>query len=150
MNAEPRKYHRGPAHRLENTAMSVLVRAGIIPHSYLLTTRGRRTGCKHSNPVTVVEDDDRLWLVAPYGAVPWVLNARAAGRITLTRRLQTRHYGIREVAATEAGPVLKKYVAIASATRDFFRAEKEDPIEKFEAEADFHPVFELAALRAAD
>ncbi len=31
-----------------------------------------------TNPVTVVEHDGRRWLVAPYGPVSWVHNARAA------------------------------------------------------------------------
>ena len=69
-----RRYRRGRAHRLENTVTSALVRLGLIPHSYLLTTRGRRTGRPRSNPVTVVEHDGHRWLVAPYGAVPWVHN----------------------------------------------------------------------------
>ncbi|ETT26343.1 nitroreductase family deazaflavin-dependent oxidoreductase [Rhodococcus aetherivorans] len=139
-----RRYRRGRAHRLENALMSALVRAGVVPHSYLLTTRGRRTGRKRANPVTVVEHAGRRWLVAPYGVVPWVLNARASGRIGLTRRFRTRHYTIREVSAREAGPVLQKYVAIASATRDYFQADKNASPEEFAAEADRHPVFELA------
>ncbi|MDT2008086.1 nitroreductase family deazaflavin-dependent oxidoreductase [Rhodococcus opacus] len=138
------RYRRGRAHRLENALMSTLVRIGVIPHSYLLTTRGRRTGRKRSNPVTIVEHAGRRWLVAPYGVVPWVLNARASGRISLTRRFRTRQYTIREVPAREAGPVLKKYVAIASATRDYFHADKNAPTEEFAAETDRHPVFELA------
>lgn len=139
-----RRYRRGRAHRLENALMSTLVRVGVVPHSYLLTTRGRRTGRQRSNPVTIVEHAGRRWLVAPYGVVPWVLNARASGRISLTRGFRTRHYTIRGVSAREAGPVLEKYVAIASATRDYFHADKNAPTEEFEAEADRHPVFELA------
>ena len=37
--------------------MSVLVAAGLVPHSYLLTTRGRRTGQVRKNPVLLVEQD---------------------------------------------------------------------------------------------
>ncbi|WP_040781358.1 nitroreductase family deazaflavin-dependent oxidoreductase [Rhodococcus ruber] len=144
---EPRRYRRGPTHRVENVVMSALVRAGIVPHSYLLTTRGRRTGRTRANPVTVVEHAGRRWLVAPYGVVPWVLNARAAGRVGLTRRFRTRHYTVREVPAHEAAPVLRKYVGVASATRDYFRAGKDASTEEFEAEADRHPVFELTPDR---
>lgn len=56
---EPRRYRRGRTHRVENVVMSALVRAGIVPHSYLLTTRGRRTGRTRANPVTVVEHGGR-------------------------------------------------------------------------------------------
>lgn len=94
-----RRYRRGRAHHLENTVMSVLARVGVVPHSYLLTTVGRRTGRSRSNPVTVVEHDGHLWLVAPYGAVPWVHNARAAGRVELTRRFATRPYTVDEACA---------------------------------------------------
>lgn len=126
--------------------MSALVRVGLVPHSYLLTTQGRRTGKPRRNPVTIVEHADRRWLVAPYGVVPWVHNARAAGRVSLTRRFRTSHYATREVSAQEAGPVLKRYVAIASVTRNYFRADKDSPPELFVAEADRHPVFELTPL----
>ena len=35
-----------------------------------------------THPATVVEYDRRRWLVAPYGQVSWVRNARADGRGT--------------------------------------------------------------------
>ncbi|WP_404353119.1 nitroreductase family deazaflavin-dependent oxidoreductase [Phycicoccus jejuensis] len=43
----------------------------LIPHSWVLTTVGRRTGRERRNPVTVVDVGGRRWLVAPYGPVPW-------------------------------------------------------------------------------
>ena len=46
-----------------------------MPRSYLLTTRGRKTGRPRTNPVVPVEHDRRRWLVAPYGPVSWVHNA---------------------------------------------------------------------------
>jgi deazaflavin-dependent oxidoreductase (nitroreductase family) len=141
-----RQYRRGPGHRVENAVMSALVWVGVVSHSHLLTTQGRHTGKLRTNPVTIVEHAGRRWLVAPYGVVPWVHNARAAGRVSLTRRFRTRHYTIREVSAQEAGAVLKRYVTIASATRDYFRADKDSPAEVFVAEADRHPVFELTPL----
>lgn len=123
--------------------MSALTRAGLIPHTYLLTTTGRKTGQPWSNPVTIVEDGSKRWLVAPYGAVSWVRNARAAGEVRLTRRTHTRRFTVRPVLAEEAGPVLKRYAAIAVATRDYFAANKDAPVDAFIAEADRHPVFEL-------
>jgi deazaflavin-dependent oxidoreductase (nitroreductase family) len=126
--------------------MSALVSAGLVPHSYLLTTRGRQTGRARRNPVLVVEHDGRLWLVAPYGVVSWVSNARAAGQVRLARRRDTRAYAIREVDGPEAGPVLQRYVQIASATRQYFQADQNDPVESFIAEAGQHPVFELTPV----
>jgi deazaflavin-dependent oxidoreductase (nitroreductase family) len=126
--------------------MSALVSAGLVPHSYLLTTRGCRTGRARKNPVLIVEHDERRWLVAPYGAVSWVLNARAAGQVRLARRRDTHDYAIREVDGPEAGPVLQRYVQIASATRQYFQADQNDPVESFIAEAGLHPVFELTSI----
>ena len=139
----PRQYHPGRGRHVENTIMSALVRAGLIPRSYLLTTRGRRTGRPRTNPVVPVEHDGRRWLVAPYGPVSWVRNARATGRVSLTRRRDTREYTIREISPDEAGPVLKRYIRIARATRPYFQANKDSPVKDFVAEADRHPVFEL-------
>jgi deazaflavin-dependent oxidoreductase (nitroreductase family) len=126
--------------------MSALVRAGLVPHSYLLTTMGARTGRARKNPVLVVEHDGRRWLAAPYGAVSWVHNARSAGQVRLARRRDTRDYAIREVDGQEAGPVLHRYIQIAPATRQYFQADQNDPVESFIAEAGQHPVFELTPI----
>jgi deazaflavin-dependent oxidoreductase (nitroreductase family) len=138
-----RQYSPGRGRHLENKIMSMLVRAGLVPRSYLLTTRGRKTGLPRTNPVVPVEHDGRRWLVAPYGPVSWVYNARATGQVRLTRRRDSRDYIIREVTADEAGPVLKRYVRIAWSTRPYFRATKDSAVEAFAAEAGRHPVFEL-------
>ena len=144
-----REYRPGRSRHVENTVMSALVRVGLVPRSCLLTTRGGKTGRPRTNPVVPVELGGRCWLVAPYGPVSWVHNARAAGRVSLTRRRDTRDYVIREVAPDEAGPVLKRYVRIAPATRRYFQATKDSPVEDFVAEAARHPVFELTLVGAA-
>jgi deazaflavin-dependent oxidoreductase (nitroreductase family) len=143
--ARPAREFRSPGWRVGNAIVSVLARAGIGP-IHLLTTRGRRTGRPHTVPVVLVEQDHRRWLVAPYGVVSWVHNARVAGRVTLRRGRDTREYAIREVRPDEAGPVLKRYVGIASRTRASFQASTDSPVEDFIAEAHRHPVFELIPL----
>ena len=125
--------------------MGALTRMGVIPRTYLLTTVGRKTGKERSNPVTLVKIANQRWLVAPYGVVPWVLNARAAGEVQITRRGYTRRFGVREIPADEAAPVLKRYVTVAVAARPYFRSDRAAPVEKFAAEAAAHPVFELVA-----
>jgi deazaflavin-dependent oxidoreductase (nitroreductase family) len=132
--------------RVGDRAMRPLIRLGLVPGTYLLTVRGRKTGVPHSNPVTLVEGaEGQRWLVAPYGAVGWVRNARAAGRVTLSRRGQAVDYLLREVSPAEAGAVLKRYVALARVTRPYFTAAPDAPAAEFAAEADRHPVFELTA-----
>ena len=49
---------------------------------YVLTTFGRKSGEKRTTPVVLVEENGRRWLVAPFGPVGWVYNARAAGKVT--------------------------------------------------------------------
>jgi deazaflavin-dependent oxidoreductase (nitroreductase family) len=141
-----RQFRPSRGRRVGDAIMRVFVRAGLVPSTYLLTTRGRKTGRPLTHPATVVEQEGRRWLVAPYGAVSWVHNARAAGRVILGRRGDRRDYAIREVPAEEAGPVLKRYVGVATATRPYFGADKDAPVEEFVAEADRHPVFELLPI----
>lgn len=131
--------------RAGNALVSVLARVGVGP-IHLLTTRGSKSGRPHTVPVVPVDYDGKRWLVATYGAVAWVHNARAGGRVRLRYGRARREYATREVSADEAGPVLKRYVAIATKTRAQFEATPDSPVEDFVAEADRHPVFELVAV----
>ena len=116
----------------------------MVPHSYVLTTRGRRTGRLHRTPVTLVEHDDgRRWLVAPHGPVSWVHNARAAGMVTLRRGSRVTAYGLREVDPVAAGTTLQEYQRISPGARSSFHAGAGATVEDFVAEAHLHPVFEL-------
>lgn len=133
--------------RAGNAIVGLVARAGIGPIQ-LLTTRDRRTGEPHASPVVPVELGGTRWLVAPYGTVGWVRNAREDGRVRLRYGRTTRDYVSREVGAAEAGPVLKRYVAVATKTRAQFGATKDSPVADFAAEADRHPVFELVAIPA--
>ncbi|GIJ76713.1 deazaflavin-dependent oxidoreductase, nitroreductase family [Micromonospora phaseoli] len=141
-----RQFRSSRGRRIGDAIISVFVRAGLVPGTYLLTTIGRKTGRSLTHPATVVETGGRRWLVAPYGAVSWVHNVRAAPRVSLARRGDRRDYAVREIPAAEAGPVLKRYVAVAAATRPYFSADKDAPVEDFVAEADRHPVFELLPI----
>lgn len=135
--------------RVGNAIANAFARAGIGP-VHELTTIGRKTGRRYRVPVVPVEQDGKLWLVAPYGTVGWVRNARAAGRVGLRHGRTAREYAIREAGPREAGPVLKRYVGVASRTRAHFEAGKDAPVEAFVAEAQRHPVFELTPLGTDD
>lgn len=142
----PRQFRRSRGRRIGDAIISVFVRAGLVPSTYMLTTTGRKTGRPLTHPATVVQDGQRRWLVAPYGAVSWVHNARAAGRVSLARRRERGDYAVRELPAAEAGPVLKRYVAVATATRPYFAADRDAPVDDFVSEAHRHPVFELLPI----
>jgi deazaflavin-dependent oxidoreductase (nitroreductase family) len=143
-----RGYRKSRGDRVGNAIFSVFARAGIGP-AHLLTTRGRNTGRLRTTPVILVVQGQQRWLVAPYGAVPWVLNARAAGQVRLRRGRDRRDYTLRPLPAAEAGPILQRYIRIAPATRPYFQASKDSPVGVFIAEADRHPVFELAPISQA-
>jgi deazaflavin-dependent oxidoreductase (nitroreductase family) len=128
-----------------NAVMKLLIRLGLGGrHVYLLTVRGRKTGRPYSTPVTLIEDGDR-WLVAPYGEVGWVRNARAAGQVELSRKGRTETLRSEEVPPEEAAPVLREYLRQVPVVRPYFDVRPNSPIEAVQAEAPRHPVFRLIA-----
>ena len=129
--------------RLINVVMRRLVLLGLGGrHTYLLTVQGRKTGRPHSTPVTLIEDGGR-WLVAPYGEVGWVRNARVTGSVTLRRGRRSDTVHLEQVGPVEAAPVLREYVRQVAVTRPFFDAGVDSPLEAFESEAPRHPVFRI-------
>ncbi|WP_116952458.1 nitroreductase family deazaflavin-dependent oxidoreductase [Jiangella endophytica] len=129
--------------RLGNVAFTAALKAGLVPPYAVLTTRGRTSGRPRSTPVRVMKHVGRRYLVAPYGTVDWVRNARAAGEVTLRRGRHTTPYAVVECPPDEAGAVLKAYVRAEPITRPYFDARPSDPQAAFAAEADRHPVFRL-------
>jgi deazaflavin-dependent oxidoreductase (nitroreductase family) len=143
-------YHLGTWRRLLNGLVRGLLRVGLgPPRTYLLVVRGRKPGRLYSTPVTLVEEGGQRWLVAPYGEVAWVRNARAAREVTLCRGRHSETVSIEEVRPEEAGPVLKRYVAEVPITRPFFDARPDSPARVFAAEAPRHPVFRIAKASAS-
>jgi deazaflavin-dependent oxidoreductase (nitroreductase family) len=110
---------------------------------YLLTVKGRKSGQMHTTPVTLVEDGGQRWLVSPYGKVNWVRNAKAAGRVMLTRGRRSENVGIVELNPQESAPVLKEYLKQGPIVRPYFDVTPEAPLEAFAAEAPRHPVFRI-------
>ena len=139
-------YRLTPSRRAANRVVRLLLKLGLMPGpTYLLTVPGRRTGRPLSTPVTLVEDGGNRWLVSPYGDVAWVRNARAAGRITLSRGKRSETLSIRELSPTEAAPVLRRYITRVPITRPYFDAKPDSPLAAFIAEAPRHPVFHLGS-----
>jgi deazaflavin-dependent oxidoreductase (nitroreductase family) len=136
-------YQLSGARRFVNVVIKPLARLGWAgPHTYVLTVRGRKTGKLYETPVTLIENGER-WLVAPYGEVGWVRNARAAGEVQLCRKRRSETLQIAEVAPTAAAPVLRRYLQQVRVVRPFFDVTPTSPIAAFEGEASRHPVFRL-------
>jgi deazaflavin-dependent oxidoreductase (nitroreductase family) len=134
----------GVVRRVGNVFVTLLIRTKLAPRAnVLLTTTGRKSGLPRTNPVQLVTEGDRKWLVAPYGVVPWVRNVRASQRAMLTRGSKSEDYLVREVTDKEAAPILKQYVSATPIVLPYFDAGKDSDLAAFEAEAERHPVFEL-------
>lgn len=113
------------------------------PRTYLLNVPGWKSGRMRSTPVTLVEEGSQRWLVAPYGEVGWVRNARAAGWVVLGRGWRSERVRIAELGPKESAPILRIYVSQAPITRPFFDVGPGSTLDAFEAEASRHPVFEI-------
>jgi deazaflavin-dependent oxidoreductase (nitroreductase family) len=124
--------------------MRLLLRLGLAPRTtVLLTVPGRRSGRPRSTPVTLVEEDGQRWLVAPYGPVGWVHNARIAGRVQLSRGRRSETVRVKELAPEAAAPILKAYLERVPITRPYFDVTPDAPLAAFAAEAPQHPVFRV-------
>jgi deazaflavin-dependent oxidoreductase (nitroreductase family) len=147
---KPRTYRLTFGRRLVNALITALVRLGAGPNStYLLTTRGRRTGKARSTPVTLIEADGRRWLVAPYGPVGWVHNVRTNKVATLSRGRHSETIRLEEVTdPLEAARVLKSYVTQVAIVRPFFATPPDAPEDAFVAEVPHHPVFRVVSPAA--
>jgi hypothetical protein len=73
-----------------------------------------------------------------------VQNVRAAGgRARLKGRGGEQTVRLQEVKPAEAAPLLKKYVESFGRVQPYFEAKPGDAVERFAAEAEKHPVFEV-------
>ena len=140
-----RTYRPTPSGRLRDRMITLMLRKGVGPPGlYLLTVPGRKTGISRTTPVAPLEDREGRWLVAPFGPGGWVRNARAAGRVTLSRGRTAETFGATELTPAEAAPILRRYLAEHPRTVGaYFDAGKDDALENFAAEAPRHPVFRL-------
>ena len=139
-----RAYRLGVARRIVNGIIRTLLRMGWGPaRTYLLVTRGRTTGRVYRTPVTLIEQLPRRWLVAPYGEVGWVRNARAAGSVILERGRRAETLRLAELGPRDSAPILQRYVREVPITRPYFDVRPDSSLDAFAAEAPRHPVFEL-------
>ena len=131
--------------RFGNTMAAAMIRLGIGPAGmHLLTVRGRKSGLPRTTPVNLIEYQGRRWLVAPYGEVGWVRNARAAGEVELRRARTAERAQVREASAEEAAPVLRSYLRqLRLVVGPYFDVTPSSPDPSFAAEAPRHPVFLL-------
>jgi deazaflavin-dependent oxidoreductase (nitroreductase family) len=138
-------FEKGLFLKLGVVFMSPMIKLGVgAKDAYLLTVVDHESGESRTTPVTVIENDQGRWLVAPYGPTRWVRSARAAGWVELRRGRKRERLSVVEVGPEEGAPILREYVEKVSMVRPHFDVEADAPVEAFQAEVAGHPVFHLA------
>lgn len=129
-----------------NSLARFLAKRGKGPASELIV-EGRSSGERRTAMVTPVETNGMTYVVAPYGAVSWVLNLRANPEVGLARGGATPRFTATEVGANEAVPVLAEYYEQnAKYVAQFMDIPPEPTAEDLAAVADQYPVFRLDPL----
>ncbi len=143
--------------RINNIMISSLLRLGIKVWSFsLLTIRGRKSGKPIVTPIAVFVQDQKRYLVAPYGVVNWVRNLRAAGgEATLTWRRHSERIHAIELSPEAAAPIFRAALrsgppGIPAVIFRLYRSlwvlpylnvTEHSSLEEFEREVLTHPVF---------
>jgi deazaflavin-dependent oxidoreductase (nitroreductase family) len=142
-----RTYRPTLSTRFRDRVLTFMLRRGAGPPGlYLLTVPGRTTGMPRTTPVAPLQDSEGRWLVAPFGPGGWVPNARAAGRVTLSRGRTAETFAAAELGPVAAAPILRRYLAEHPRTVSaYFDVGQDSALEEFAAEANRHPVFRLHA-----
>jgi len=144
-----RTYRHTATARVFNRVVTWLIRLRVpMGPRALLTVPGRKTGLPRTTPVAVVRSGESWQLMAPYGAVDWVKNLRAAGTATLTHRGRRTAVTAVELPPAQAAPVLRDNLSAAGpivwrVLSRYFDVGRDAPLEAWRAEADRHPVFIL-------
>jgi hypothetical protein len=139
-----KNYRTGARTRLVNWAFRQLTRLGLgAPYRHILTVKGRKTGQLHSTPVDVIDHANSRWLVAGYGPVNWVLNARGAREVILSRGGRSQQFRVDDPDPIEAVPVLRQCIRQIRPTRAYFDANPDAPDDVIAAELPRHPVLQL-------
>jgi deazaflavin-dependent oxidoreductase (nitroreductase family) len=134
--------------RIFNRLFAIAIGLGIgLAHNYVVEVRGRKSGRMFSTPIDLLEAGGRRYLVAPRGETNWVLNARAAGRVTLRKGHWSEEVAVREVGPAARPELLKAYLGrFALTVQRYFPIVRGSPASEFAPIAERYPVFELITL----
>lgn len=142
-----KQYRLGVVERSANVIFDGLTRLGLgAGYRHILTVRGRTTGKPYSTPVDVMEVGGDRWLVAPYGVVSWVRNARAAAEVELARAGRKEQFGVAEVTGQDAVAVIREYIREVPVTSSYWGCGSDATDAELAAEVPGHPVFRLTSV----
>jgi deazaflavin-dependent oxidoreductase (nitroreductase family) len=136
-------YNSSLTFRLGLFITRTMLRVGVsIGGMTLLTVRGRKSGQLRTTPVTIIEQNGQRWITAPFGAVNWVRNLRAAGLATLRVGRHIQAISATELTTKEAALVLKEHLgSFPSFIQQYYNVNPASSLDEFELEAPSHPVF---------
>jgi deazaflavin-dependent oxidoreductase (nitroreductase family) len=135
--------------RTVNRLYGRLASLGLGPsYSFLLLTKGRKTGTTHATPVNILHDNGKLYLVGTRGHTQWSRNALETGTVTLKRGRTWMEFRLRVVPDEEKPKILKAYLTRFNwMVSRFFPLPADSPMSSFAAIAARYPVFELLPER---
>jgi deazaflavin-dependent oxidoreductase (nitroreductase family) len=142
---EPNYHQPTPLEGIFNQFFGWLVGMGLgLPHNYLVQIRGRKTGRIRSTPISVLSYKSRVFLIAGRGYTQWVLNAQAAGELSLKKGRVRLEFRLRVVPDEEKPEILKAYLDRFKRTvQRYFPVPADSPLEAFTPLTNRYPVFEL-------
>jgi len=141
------RFSRGA--RIGNGVITRLAGAGLGPKAlHLVTLPSRKTGRPYSTPIVVVESSGGRYWVAVYGDTNTVKNARAAGRLTLSRGRAREDVRVTEIPASQRVPYLRARAAlgVSAMVRPYFDVGPQTTDAQFAAIAADHAVFKLESV----
>jgi len=133
-----KEYH---APKLFNRVAMFVNGLGVGP-SQTLTTTGRKSGSPRSIPVTPIVIEGLEYLVAPYGEVGWVHNARVEPEVRLRSGRKVRNCRLVEVT-DDAAAVVKGYWDKERFPRPYMDVPGEATVEDFASVSGRFPVFRV-------
>jgi deazaflavin-dependent oxidoreductase (nitroreductase family) len=128
---------------LLNRGWAIVGKAGLWPNRLVtLEVRGRRSGRLISFPLMVADYEGERYLVAMLGnEANWVRNIRAADGRAVLRHGRREHVRLEEVDPSARAPILKRYLQVAPAARQFNPVNRRAPLAEFEPIAAQYPVY---------
>jgi deazaflavin-dependent oxidoreductase (nitroreductase family) len=126
-------------------------RMGLLPRRWVtLEVTGRASGLPVRFPLGMARSDGDWYVVSMLGEhCNWVRNVRAAGGEAVLRRRAAVACQLVEVAASERGPILKRYLEQVPGGRPHIAVDRRAPVAAFAAVADLYPVFRVVPTTAA-
>lgn len=131
--------------RVFNRMAMLMARRGM-GSAVVLTTTGARSGRDRTVPVAPIISEGHEYLVAPYGTVGWVVNARENPSAALRRGEESRRVVLTEVT-DDAAPIVAAYYEREDFSRPYMDVPENPTIDDFAAIAERFPVFRVDPVR---